>query len=138
MEFEGLTEFQEDLLQVAQKTLPKETDKMMRKAGNRLTTRVRQEARNAVDSKTGNYYKGIKRGRVFKDSEGKTVVRAINSAPHAHLIEYGHDIKRGNQVIGFSVGRLIMYGAAKKYNDSGDFEKIVTKELDRMLKDAGL
>lgn len=134
IEFEGLTEFQEDLLEVAQKKLPKEVNKMMGKAGNRLTTRARQEARSAVGTVTGNYYKHFKRGKVFKDAEGKTVVRAINSAPHAHLIEYGYILKNG----GFVPGRLIMSAAAKNYDSSGDFEKIISSELDRMLDEAGL
>ena len=138
IEFEGLSEFQEDLLVMAQQTLPRETNKMMKKAGNRLTTQARREARSAVDSISGNYYKGFKTGKVFKDAEGKIVVRAINSAPHAHLIEYGHNIVRGGKTVGFAPGRLIMSAAAKNYDSSGDFEKIISKELDRMLKDHGL
>lgn len=140
IEFEGLSEFQKDLLEVAQDRLPKETNKMMAKAGNRLTTHVRREARSAIDhtSGTGNYYRRIKRGRIFKDAEGKVVVRAINSAPHAHLLEYGHRLVRGGKEVGFVPGRLIMSAAAKNYDNSGDFEKIISDELDRMLKESGL
>lgn len=140
IEFEGLTEFQEDLLEVAQKKLPKETFKMVRKAGNKLNTYAKREARSAVDhsSGTGNYYKGFKRGKVFKDKEGRIVVRAINSAPHAHLIEYGYRLVRGGKVIGYVPGRLIMSAAAKNYDRSGEFEKIISDELDRMLKEHGL
>lgn len=140
LEFEGLTEFQEDLLEMAQKTLPRESFKLMRKAGNRLTTHVRREARGAIDhaSGTGNYYRGFKRGKVFKDAEGKIVVRAINSAPHAHLIEYGHRLVRGGREVGFVPGRLIMSAAAKNFDNSGDFEKIVSEELDRMLREHDL
>lgn len=135
IDFEGLSEFQEDLLEVAQKKLPKESFKMMRKAGNKLTTHVKREAKSAVDhtSGTGNYYRGIKRGKVFKDAEGKIVVRAINSAPHAHLLEYGHRIVRGGKEIGFAPGRLVMSAAAKNFDNSGDLEKVVSEELDRML-----
>lgn len=138
IEFEGLTEFQKDLLELAQVKLPRETNRMMKKAGNRLTTHARREARSAVDSVTGNYYKRFKTGKVFKDAEGKTVVRAVNSAPHAHLIEYGHNIVRGGSVVGYAPGRLIMSAAAKNYDSSGDFEKIVSQELDRMLRESGL
>lgn len=140
LKFEGLTEFQKDLLEVAQEKLPSETNKMMRKAGNRLTTYARREARSAIDhtSGTGNYYRGFKRGKVFKDREGKTVVRAINSAPHAHLLEYGFRLVRGGREIGFVPGRLIMDAAAKKFDNSGEFEKIISDELDRMLREQGL
>lgn len=140
LEFEGLTEFQKDLLEVAQEKLPRETFKMMRKAGNRLTTHARREARSAInhDSGTGNYYKRFKRGKVFKDAEGKIIVRAINSAPHAHLIEYGHRLVRGGKVIGYVPGRLIMSGATKNFDNSGDLERIISSELDRMLVENGL
>lgn len=138
IEFEGLSEFQEDLLVMAQKTLPKETNKMMKKAGQKLTTHARREARGAVDNVTGNYYKGFKTGKVFKDAEGKTVVRTINSSPHAHLLEHGHNIVRGGRIVGFAPGRLIMSAAAKKYDSSGEFEKVISDELDRMLRDHGL
>lgn len=140
LELEGLTEFQKDLLEVAQQKLPKESMKMMRKAGNKLNTYAKREARGAVDhtSGTGNYYKGFKRGKVFKDSEGKVVVRAINSAPHAHLIEYGHRLVRGGKEVGFVPGRLIMHAAAQNYDNSGEFEKVISDELDRMLREHGL
>lgn len=138
MEFEGLSEFQKDLLEVAQIKLPRETNKMMKKAGARLTTHARREARSAVIDDTGTYYKRFKTGKVFKDSEGKIVVRTINSAPHAHLLEYGHKIVRGGRTVGFAPGRLIMAAAAKNYDASGDFEKIISQELDRMLKESGL
>lgn len=140
MEFQGLDEFQKDLLSLAQEKLPREVNRMMGKAGSRLNTVAKKEARGAIDhdSGTGNYYKGFKRGKVFKDAEGRTVVRAINSAPHAHLIEYGYRLVRGGNEIGFVPGRLIMSAAAKKFGDSGEFEKIISKELDRMLDEAGL
>lgn len=140
IEFEGLSEFQKDLLEVAQEKLPKESFKMMSKAGNKLNTFAKREARGAIDhsSGTGNYYKRFKRGKVFKDAEGKIVVRAINSAPHAHLIEHGYRLVRGGKEIGFVPGRLILSAAAKNFDNSGEFEKIVSDELDRMLREHGL
>lgn len=138
LEFEGLTEFQNDLLEVAQVKLPREVNKMVGKAGNRLNTFAKKEARGAVDSVTGNYYKGFKRGKVFKMSDGTTVVRAINSAPHAHLLEYGHRLVRGGREVGFVPGRLILDAARKKFDSSGEFEKIISQELDRMLDEKGL
>src|SRR5699024_214889 len=125
---------------LAQRTLPRESKRMMGKAGTKLNTYAKREARGAIDhtSGTGNYYKGFKRGKVFEDGEGKVVVRAINSAPHAHLIEYGHRIVRGGRTVGYAPGRLIMHAASKKFDSSGEFEKIISSELDRMLRDHGL
>ncbi|MCG3089134.1 HK97 gp10 family phage protein [Sporosarcina cyprini] len=142
LEFEGLSDFQKDLLEIAQVKLPRETIKMMRKVGNRANTHIKRVARAKVKSKTGTYYKRFKRGKVFKDGEGKWVVRVINSAPHAHLIEHGHRqvIKTAGVEIevGFTPGKKVMDTGAKNFESSGDFEKIISKELDRMLEEAGL
>lgn len=140
IEIEGLTDFQRDLLDVAQKKLPRESMRMMAKAGNKLNTYAKREARSAVDHSdgTGNYYKGFKRGKVFKDATGQIVVRAINGAPHAHLIEYGHRQVRGDREVGFVPGRLVLYSASNKFDRSGEFEKILSDELDRMLVENGL
>lgn len=133
-EFKGLTEFQEDLLKVATQTLPKETTKVMRDIGNRATTHVRREARAKVKRKTGKYYKKIKRGVVFKDNSGAIVTRVINSAPHAHLIEYGHDIVRGSKTIGYAPGKHIMQNGARNFESSGDFDRMLLEWLDDLLE----
>lgn len=139
IEFEGLTEFQKDLLEVAQNTLPRETNTMMRKAGNRMATHVRRVARAKVNPKTGTYHKRFKRGKVFKDAEGKIVTRVINSSPHAHLIEKGHrQVTKSGREVGFVPGKFVMDSGSKNFDASGDFEKIISKELDRMLNEAGL
>lgn len=139
LEFKGLTEFQKDLLEVAQVKLPKETNKMMRLAGNRMATHVRRVARNKVKRKTGMYHKRFKRGKVFKDSDGQIVTRVINSSPHAHLIEHGHrQVTPGGREVGFVPGKKVMDSGAKNFDASGDFEKIISKELDRMLSESGL
>lgn len=137
-EFKGLTEFQEDLLRVATKTMPRESSKVMRKLGNRAAVFVRREARAKVKKKTGNYHKKFKRGVVFKDSEGSIVTRVINSAPHAHLIEYGHDVVRGGKTIGYAPGKHVMQNGAKNFEDSGDFDKILAEWLDDMLESGDL
>lgn len=141
LEFQGLTEFQEDLLEVAQKEMPNEMQKVMRKVGNRGATWARREARAKLKSQpTGNYMKGIKSGRPFIDNEGKIVVRILNTAPHAHLIEYGHEVKRskGGPVLGYAHGKYIIENAAKHLDRSGDFETHLSRGFDEMLKKKGL
>ncbi|RKD26687.1 hypothetical protein BEP19_15885 [Ammoniphilus oxalaticus] len=143
IEFEGLSEFQKDLLELAQETLPRETNRIMGRIGTRATTHVRREARAKVGKNgrgpTGNYYKRIKRGRVFKDKEGKIVTRVINSAPHAHLIEYGHkQVTKDGREVGFVPGKHVMSNGAKNFDNSGDFEKMLSDWLDEMLDSKGL
>lgn len=139
MEFEGFTEFQKDLLELAQVKLPKETFKLMRRVGNRAAVHVRRKAKADVIADTGNYHSRFKRGKVFRDAEGKIVTRVINSAHHAHLIEHGHrQVTKDGREVGYVLGFNVMSDGAKNFGNSGDFEKIVLEELDRMLDEAGL
>ncbi|MFJ8261411.1 HK97 gp10 family phage protein [Rummeliibacillus sp. NPDC094406] len=139
MEIEGLTEFQNDLLDVAKKKLPKESYKVMRKIGSKARTKVARKARTMVKKKTGNYQKGFKRGKAFKDSEGKYVVRVINSQPHAHLIEYGHQqVTKDGRNVGFVPGKNILRNGMAEFDNSGVFEKELLNWLDDLLESGGL
>ncbi|RIJ65528.1 HK97 gp10 family phage protein [Rummeliibacillus sp. POC4] len=139
MEMEGLTEFQNDLLEVAQKKLPKESLKIMRKVGSKARTKVARKARSIVHKQTGNYQKGFKRGKAFKDSEGKYVVRIINSQPHAHLIEYGHkQVTKDGRNIGFVPGKNILANGMAEFDSSGVYEKELLNWLDDLLESGDL
>ena len=139
MELQGLTEFQRDLLTVAQRTIPREIYRIMGKIGNRATTYVRREARGKVKSITGNYYKRFKRGKVFKDAEGKIVARVINSSPHAHLIEHGYRmVDRNGREYGFMLGKNVMANGISSFDSSGEFENMLYKWIDEMLVSGNL
>lgn len=138
IEFQGLTEFQKDLLEVAQKRLPRETKQLMGKVGSRMATHIRRQARSKVSKKEGVYHKRFKRGKVFQDSDGGWVVRVYNSSPHAHLIEYGHRLVRGGREVGFVTGKNVVYDGAKEFDNSGDFEKTVSTWLDEQLDKGNL
>jgi len=139
IDFEGLTEFQQDLLEVAQQKLPRQTAKIMRKTGSRAAVHVRRVARTKVDKKTGTYHKRFKRGKVFKDADGQWVTRVYNSSPHAHLIEYGHrQVTKDGREIGFTPGKHVMKEGADKFDDSREFEKMISDWLDDMLDSEGL
>ncbi|GEK30324.1 hypothetical protein KZO01_06330 [Kurthia zopfii] len=139
LEIEGLTEFQKDLLDVAQNKLPKETFKIMRKLGSKARTKVARSARSKVKKKTGNYHKGFKRGKVFKDGEGKYVVRVINSQPHAHLIEYGHkQVTKNGRNIGFVPGKNVLGSGIADFDNSGIFEEEILNWLDDLLESGDL
>lgn len=133
-ELTGLTEFQRDLLEVAQRRLPRETNKIMRKIGSKARTVVAKEARSKVKKDTGTYHKRFKRGKVFKDASGQIVVRVINSSPHAHLIEHGHrQVSRGGTETGFVTGKKVMEHGIENFNNSGTFEKMLSDWLDDEL-----
>ena len=81
----------EKLLKAAQKTEPKQIKKFMKKEAKKLKRKTVTKAKKTVKKKEGNYFKGIKDGRVYKYNGDELAVRVYNSAPHAHLIEYGHE-----------------------------------------------
>lgn len=139
LEINGLTEFQRDLLDVAQNKLPKESLKVMRKIGSKARTKVARKARSTVKKKTGNYHKGFKRGKAFKDTDGKYVVRVINSQPHAHLIEYGHQqVTKDGRNVGFVAGKNVMANGIAEFDSSGTFEKELLSWLDDLLESGDL
>ena len=134
----GLSEFQKDLFDTAVDRLPKEIPKLMRSVGSRGKTRVSRQAKNLVGVHNDVYHKRWKRGKVFKDAEGKWVVRVINSSPHAHLIEDGHRIIRDGKEIGYSKGLKPLEKGWDKFEKSNAYEKAALKWLDKMLKDGKL
>ena len=154
MEVDGLTEFQRDLLEMAQVKAPKEAPKLMRKIGNKARLKVVKTARSMNLKKTGNYLKRFKRGKVFKGKNGEWVVRVINSAPHAHLIEYGHrqvlnppkkngerGVEPGRDIgeqIGFVKGQFPMDKGMREFEQSGEVEKVVLDWLDDLLESGNL
>lgn len=138
IQLSGLTEFQRDLLEVAQVRLPRETFKIMRKIGSKARTQIAKEARSKVKKDTGTYHKRFKRGKVFKDNDGNIVVRVINSSPHAHLIEHGHKLVRGGSEVGFVTGKKVMDSGLANFDNSGEFGKMLSQWLDDLLESGNL
>jgi len=135
----GLTEFQRDLFNVAQRDLPKKTPQLMRKVGSKARTKVAKKARSLVKKKTGLYHKKWKRGKVFKGRNNEWVVRVYNSSPHAHLIEDGHRmVTKDNREIGFVPGKKPLEKGMREFEVSGDMEKEVVAWLDKLLRDGKL
>ena len=147
--FQGLTEYQKDLLEVAQKTLPKEVDKMMKRAGNKGKRMALQRANSEVGKVKHIYHGKFKAGKVFTGKNGEKVARVLNTAPHGHLVEYGHDQvmnppkKEGRGVIaGKGIGKKIgevkglmpLSDAMKQFEQKREFEKIISRGIDNMLK----
>lgn len=140
MELEGLTEFQLDLLEVAQRKLPKEIPKIMRKVGSKARTQVARRARKDVKKDSGKYHKKWKRGKVFRGREGEMVVRVFNSSPHAHLIEDGHRMVAhdGRDLGKFIKGKKVLDNGMKEFESSGQMEKMISDWLDKLLEDGKL
>ena len=139
-DFKELTDFEEELLSLAQEFKNgKEAKKFLRNSGNKLKRRTVKHAKSSVKKKTGNLFKGIKRGKVYKYAPtGAFAVRVYAGKPayHAHLVDRGHRLVRNGKEIGFVRGKHFFEKGAKEYES--EFPKDVDKFLDNMLDNHGL
>lgn len=141
MEVKGLTEFQKEILSIAQDKLPRESYKIMRKIGSKARTFTARRARGEIRRVTGNYHRkyGFKRGKVFKGHNGEYVVRVYNAAPHAHLIEHGHRmVTKDGREVGFVRGKNTLEKSAQAFEQSGQMEKMLGDWLDDLLESGKL
>ena len=126
-EIEGLDEMTEALSQV-QDLYPKEIKKFMQTEGNKLKKQTKSKAQSNVKKKTGNYLKGIKRGKYYKYSgNGADSIRVYAGSPahHGHLIEYGHKTPSGSRTKAYHV-----------FKTSADaFEGTYEKDCDKFADD---
>lgn len=94
-DFSPLDSFDRQVIQMLLDEQPKEAKKLMQKAGNELRKELRRTTRTETKKKTGNLLRGIRRGRpyLYKSADGDAwQVRVYNKAPHAHLLEHGHEL----------------------------------------------
>lgn len=131
-EIEGIDELS-DTLEMISKQYPKEVKKFMQTEGNKLKNRTVKRAKSSVGRKTGNYLKGIKRGKYYKyKGNGADSIRVYSGKPayHGHLIEYGHDmVTHSGQKVGTVQGYHIFKTAADDFESTydGDCEKFADK-----------
>ncbi|MBB6218186.1 hypothetical protein HNQ80_004326 [Anaerosolibacter carboniphilus] len=130
-----LDQFANDILNLAEKKMPKEVKKFLTKEGAKLNRKVKKKAQSKVKKKTGNYMKGFKKGKPYKYKGDEWALRVYNGAPHAHLIEHGHAVVRDGKEIGFAKGKKVLEESAKEFE--GEFYQDVDKLVDEML-DKGL
>lgn len=128
-----LTQFENKLLDLADKTMPREIKKFIRQEGTKLNKKTKNKARSLVKKKTGNYYKSIKKGKVYKyRGNGGISIRVYSSAPHAHLIEKGHRVIVNGQEKGFSQGKRVFEKSENEFKS--EFFKDTQNFIDDMLE----
>lgn len=132
-----LDDFSKELLEAAQEFEGgKKTKQFLEKTGDKLKDKTLDLAKTKVKKETGNYFKSIKRGKVY-EYEGDLAVRAYSSDPKAHLIEHGHVIKGKNgKEHGFKKGLHIFETAAEDFED--EYNEEIQSFLDEMLDKHGL
>ena len=134
IDMEGLDLFRTNL-EALEKDFPKQAKTMLGKVGAKAAVVVRRKARQLVKKKTGNYQRSIKRGKVWKGSDGQYYVRVYPSskiAPHAHLIEFGHRIvdKDGHEH-GFKEGLYVFEKGVREVE--AQFEEILVNEFYKIM-----
>lgn len=109
--------------------------KFLRKEGNELNKLNKSTYKSkGIGEVTGNLLRGFKRGKIYK-YDGAWSVRALNSSPHAHLLDRGwiHKASNGNEK--FIPGFNFMEEARQAfesgyYSDVEEFlEEIIEKGL---------
>lgn len=132
-EIEGLEELERDLREAVQKCparaeetlkqLAKQFKASAKKKANaelKHTEREGDDKKKAIKAKWGS--------KVIDESVGMTAL-VWNSARHFHLVENGHNLVRGGQVVGFVPGKHIMEKTRNEYND------IVPEQFQEMIDD---
>ncbi|MEG1044717.1 MAG: HK97 gp10 family phage protein [Oscillospiraceae bacterium] len=128
-DFKDLEEFGHNCLNMAQKTMPKETRKFLNTEGYKLRRNVRKCGKREVPKVTGKYHKGWKKGKVYRYKGEKTslAVRVYNSEKYAHILENGRKYKRKGKEY-FKAGNHILERTTKDFKN--EFADDISSFLD--------
>lgn len=117
-----------DVLTHVAHTAPKKSKKFMRKEGSKIARRTKARAKAEVGTEhkkpakyanSKHYVDTIKRSKIFRRPDGSLGISAYSSAPHAHLIEYGHEqISHGKPTGHFVPGKFIFQKEYLAFRDT--------------------
>lgn len=127
-----LDKFTKNLLETAEKTMPKEISFIINRESQKLTSKTKGEAVKAVFKVSGKYHSSIKKRKTYK-KKGVYSGGVQSADRKAHLLELGHDhvINRGarkGEKIGVVAGRNV-FGAV-----SDDFKNTFYSDLDKLIE----
>ena len=143
-----LDEFTDRLIQTS-KEAKKTQRRFLQQQGNKLKRKTKAQARvSGIKTQSGNYMKGIKRGKVWSSRNGAQSVRVYSNAPHAHLIEEGHDqvvnpgkgkgngrgVRPGKGIgrtVGHVEGREVFLKAGEAFEP--EYERACEEAIDEMI-----
>lgn len=132
IDFSELNKLDRDLLNLANNIMPKESKSFLRTEGTKLKRVTLKRARKDVNKRNGKYLEGIKRGKVYKYSgNGAWSIRVYGSAPHTHLIEYGHRQIVNGKEKGFTTGKHVFENSKKDFENT--YVSDVGKFVDRVI-----
>ena len=138
-DFSELDDFDKELLSLAQDfERGKHAKRFLRKSGTKLKKKTLKLAKLRVKKKTGNLFKGIKRGKPYKYYvDGRMAVRVYGASPHTHLLNNGHRVVAPytKEEKGFAKGHHFFEDAADDYEE--EYYDDVQDFIDELLDDHG-
>ena len=115
-ELEGLEELETDL-RFATNEYPKEMRSGARKIANDFKKSCKARTPDGKTSKDASKKLRNKFGVKTKIEGDTTLALVYNSARHFHLVENGHNLVRGGQVVGWVPGKHMMEQTRNEYQD---------------------
>lgn len=123
-----LSDFGQEILKTATTEMPKIAKSFLKGEANQLRNKAKKKARKELKEKTGNYIKGFTTGKVYPYGDTEYNIQVKNTAPHAHLIEEGHDmVTHDGRKVGFVPGKHILE------NSAIEFESTFAKDIENKL-----
>ena len=115
-ELEGLDELESDL-RFAMEEYPKEMRSGLRKIANDFKKSCKARTPDGTEDKDASKKLRNKFGVKTKIEGDTTLALVYNSARHFHLVENGHNLVRGGQVVGWVPGKHMMEQTRNEYQD---------------------
>ena len=123
-----LSDFGQEILKTATTEMPKIAKSFLKGEANQLRNKAKKKARKELKEKTGNYIQGFTTGKVYPYGDTEYNIQVKNTAPHAHLIEEGHDmVTHDGRKVGFVPGKHILE------NSAIEFEETFAKDIENKL-----
>lgn len=135
LDIKELTKFETDLMKFANDTMPKESKSFLRKTGTKLKRATLKKAKSKIKKGSGDYFKSIKRGKVYKYNGDELATRCYSKDPKAHLLEKGHkQLTKDGEEVGWVDGYHIFEESEKEFENTyyDESEKFVNQIIDKI------
>ena len=133
-----LTDYGKQILETATKEMPKIARSFLKSEANHRKNKAKKKAKGELKSfnnkppKEGEinreYLYNFTTGEVYPYGDTEYNIQVKNTAPHAHLIEEGHDmVTHDGRKVGFVPGKHILE------NSAIEFEETFAKDIENKL-----
>ena len=132
-----LSDFGQEILKTATTEMPKIAKSFLKGEANQLRNKAKKKAIKELKEKTGNYIQGFTTGKVYPYGDTEYNIQVKNTAPHAHLIEEGHDmVTHDGRKVGFVPGKHILENSAIEFEETfaRDIENKLAKKVIKELE----